>query len=172
MLLVSPWRGLPDELASIECGVLLVVQVSDLGGPSEQLLEVLLGDGADGVQVSAAAVVLGHVPEATTPTIETTSQASSSSCRNYRPRGAALPLFPPRLPQALPTLTLPPPLPASPPQRLVDVGTAEHEQEAGPAPHPERELREQVGHHHAQAGLDVLQRQVLRKAPALHTEPS
>lgn len=55
-------------------------------------------------------------------------------------------------------------------QRFVHIGRAEHQQAAGPAAHPQHQLGEQVGQHHARARLDVLQRQVLAGAAAVRPE--
>lgn len=59
------------------------------------------------------------------------------------------------------------------PEALVHVGGAQDQQEALPAAHPGHELGQEEGQHHAQARLDVLQRQVLRRAAAvrLHCKP-
>jgi len=53
---------------------------------------------------------------------------------------------------------------------FVYVRASQHEQPAGAPAHPREELREEVCDHHAQACLNVLQREVLCVAPAVRAE--
>ena len=53
---------------------------------------------------------------------------------------------------------------------FVYVRTPEYEKPTGTPTNPRQELRKEVRNHHSQARLDILQREVLRVASAVHTE--
>mmetsp|Transcript_27668 Transcript_27668/g.81901 ORF Transcript_27668/g.81901 Transcript_27668/m.81901 type:complete len:286 (+) Transcript_27668:455-1312(+) len=112
----AQWLQLRRRRRALHACKLRIAQM--LRAPPQEAPQVLLADAPNGVDVCAAAVVLGHVAT----------------------------------------------------QALVNIGAAEHQQEARAAARPRRQLRQQERDDHADARLDVLQRQVLRGRAAINAE--